>query len=386
YNSIAGEASWLDEECMERRFAALADVETAARLGDALPAINVVGAMADPHDAPAAVQDVLVLQRLVKNTSKPFVFWFNNRMSTRYVCDMLTALAGSEPAVGERPPTYNFLEPISPLRFAFNGIDLLYETARFPLPVSIGPMAQAGATAPVTLAGTLVVENAEILAGVCITQLIREGTPVCYGGIPHTMDMRTTQMVFSGPEQALMAAGAVQLGKLHGLPVYINVGLTDSKIPDAQAGLESGMTLLAGALAGADIFGHMGICGVDQATSLTMLVMQDEIIQYVERIMAGVKVDEDTLAVDVIRSVGPGGNYLSEPHTAQHLRTEHWFPRLLDRRFFDAWAAEGKRDMAWRCREMKEKLLAEHEVTPLHPAVEKEIDRIAASATKEAGQ
>ena len=124
--------------------------------------------------------------------------------------------------------------------------------------MSIGPMAQSGASGPVTLVGTMAQENAEILAGVCVTQLIREGTPVCYGGILHSMDMRTTQMVFAGPEQALMAVGMVEMAKLYGLPCYINVGLTDSKVPDAQAGLESGMTLLLGALAGADIFGHLG--------------------------------------------------------------------------------------------------------------------------------
>jgi trimethylamine--corrinoid protein Co-methyltransferase len=295
---------------------------------------------------------------------------------------MLIALAGSEEKAAAQPLTYNFLEPISPLRFPFDGIDLLYGYARFPLPVSIGPMAQAGATGPVTLAGTLVQENAEILAGLCITQLVREGTPVCYGGIPHIMDLRTTQMVFAGPEQALMAVAMVEMGKFYGLPVYINVGLTDSKIPDAQAGIEAGITLMLGALAGADIFGHMGICGVDQATSLSMLVMQSELIEYVERIMRGLAVNDDTLATDVIKKVGPGGDYLSERHTVEHMRREHWFPKLLDRGFFEMWADGGRRDMAGRCREVKQSLLAAHEVPPLDANVEREIDQIAAAARK----
>jgi trimethylamine---corrinoid protein Co-methyltransferase len=384
YNSIAGEALWLEEDTMERRYAKLDDVVTAARLGDALSGLNIVGAMADPSDAPRAVQDVLILARLVKNTTKPVTFWFGNRKSGAFISEMLIALAGSEKKAAAKPLTYNFLEPISPLRFAFNGVDLLYEFARFPLPVSIGPMAQAGATGPVTLAGTLVQENAEILAGVCVTQLVREGTPVVYGGIPHTMDMRTTQMVFAGPEQALMAVGMVEMAKFYKLPVYINVGLTDSKIPDAQGGLECGMTLLAGALAGADIFGHMGICGVDQATSLSMLVMQNEIIEYVERVMRGVDVNDTTLAVDVIKEVAPrpGATYIAEPHTAENLRAEHWFPKLLDRQFFAAWRSDGMKDMAARCKETKERLLAEHQVEPLDPKLEREIDRIAAAAVK----
>ena len=190
-------------------------------------------------------------------------------------------------------------------------MDLLYETARFPLPVSVGPMAQSGLSAPATLAGTIAQENAEILAGICVVQLIRAGTPVCYGGIAHIFDMRTTQMVFAGPEQALMAVAFTQLGKSYGLPVYINVGLTDSKVPDAQAGMEAGITLAAGAAAGADIFGHFGICGVDQAASLSMLVVQHELIGYVERLMRGIEVSAGTLALVVMEAVGPGGRYIS---------------------------------------------------------------------------
>jgi len=382
YNSIAGEALWLDEEKMERRYATLADVAAASRLGDALSAINVVGAMADPSDAPRAVQDVLITAAMLKNTTKPITFWFNTRQSGAFISEILIALAGSEKKAAAKPLTYNFLEPISPLRFAFNGIDLLYEFARFPLPVSIGPMAQAGATGPVTLVGTMVQENAEILAGICITQVIREGTPVCYGGIPHIMDMRTTQMVFAGPEQALMAVGMVEMAKFYKLPSYINVGLTDSKIPDAQAGLEAGVTLVLGALAGADIFGHMGICGVDQATSLSMLVMQNEVIEYVERILRGTEVNDNTLAVELIKSVGPGGNYLAEMHTAENLRREFWFPALLDRQFFDAWKSSGALDMASRCRETKDRFLRDHVVPPLDPQLEREIDRISAAAVK----
>jgi len=382
YNAIAGEALWLDEEKLERRYALLDDVGTAVRLCDALDGINIAAAMADPHDVPDRVQDVLAVAHVLKNTTKPFTFWFNTRESARYISEMLIVMAGSEEEAARYPMTYNFLEPISPLRFAFNGVDLLYESARFPLPVSIGPMSQSGATGPITLAGTLVQENAEILAGLCITQLIRPGTPVCYGGIPHTMDMRTTQMVFGGPEQALMAVAMTQLGKHYGLPVYINVGLTDSKIPDAQAGIECGITLAAGVAAGADIFGHLGICGVDQATSLTMLVMQNELIGYVERLAQGLTVNDETLALNVIKSVGPGGNYLAEMHTAEYCRKEHWFPNLLDRQFFDAWAQGGKTDMAARCRTVKEELLKTHKPEPLPKDVAKEIDKISETALK----
>ncbi len=384
YNSIAGEAHWLDEETLQRRFARLADVQTACILGEALPRLNIVGAMTTPHDVPDAVQDVFVLREMIKHTSKPVTFWFNTRRSAKYVAEMLVAAAGSEEEAARRPLTFDLLEPISPLRFAFNGVDLLYETARFPLPVAVGPMVQAGLSGPATLAGTIAQENAEILAGICVVQLIREGTPVCYGGIAHIFDMRTTQLVFAGPEQALMAVAFTQLGKHYGLPVYINVGLTDAKVPDAQAGMEAGITLALGAAAGADIFGHLGICGVDQASSPSMLVMQHELIGYVERLMQGIGVSPQELALDVVEQVSGGdGSFLAEEHTVRHFRREFWFPELLDRDFFEAWAGAGRKDMAARCRERVQRILAGPRPEPPPKEVVAELDRIADAALKD---
>jgi trimethylamine--corrinoid protein Co-methyltransferase len=382
YNSVAGEALWVDDDFTERRYATLEDVRTAARLGDALPNINVVGAMADPQDIPAECRCVYAAAELLKNTTKPITFWFHDRASARFVLDLFTIVAGSEAEAIRYPFGYPFLEPISPLRFARHGIDLLFETARFPLPVPIGPMAQVGATGPGTLAGTLVQENAEILAGLCIVQTIKPGTPICYGGIPHAFDMRTTQLIFSGPEQALMAVAMTQMGKFYGLPVYINVGLTDSKTVDAQAGLEAGMTLLCGALAGADIFGHLGICGVDLGTSLPMLLMQHEIIGYIERIMRGIAFDDEKLGLDVIRKVGPHGNYLAEEHTFENFRTELWFPQLLDRNYWEGWLKLEHKDMLSRCRAMKDQLHKEHTPTPMDDSTLRDVEKLLADARR----
>jgi trimethylamine--corrinoid protein Co-methyltransferase len=244
-------------------------------------------------------------------------------------------------------------------------------------------MAQMGLTAPGTVAGTMAVENAEILAGVCITQLIRPGMPVCYGGICHAFDMRTTQLIFAGPEQAIFGAAMTQMGKHYGLPVYVNVGLTDSKRPDAQAGLEAAATLLPAAGAGADIFGHMGISGVDQASSLDILVMQDEVISYVESVLRPVEVSDETLGLNVIDSVGPGGTFIDQPHTAEHFRKELWFPKLLDREFYQAWRDRGGLSMEDRCRRKKEAILAGHVVEPLSADLDKTLDEITAAAVKE---
>ncbi len=244
-------------------------------------------------------------------------------------------------------------------------------------------MAQVGATAPGTLAGTLAQENAEILAGVCITQLIKPGLPVCYGGIPHAFDMRTTQMIFAGPEQALMAVAMTQMGKRYGLPVYVNVGLTDSKLPDGQAGMEAAATLLSGALAGADIFGHLGIGGVDQGASLPMLMLQHELIGYVERILRGIEVSDETLGLDVIREVGHDGQFLAQPHTVQHFRKELWFPQLLDRNYWSTWLEGGGSDLHARAVAAKDALLAKHTPEPLDESVSRELDRIVGCARAE---
>ena len=381
YNSIAGEALWLDDD-LERRYATLEDVATASRLADALPWINIVGAMSDPHEVPPAYRCVYVAAEQLKNTTKPITFWFHDRASARFLLELFTMVAGSEEEAIRHPFAYPFLEPISPLRFSHNGIDLLFETCRFNLPVPVGPMAQMGATAPGTLAGTMAQENAEILAGICLVQQLGPGTPVCYGGIPHAFDMRTTQMIFAGPEQALLAVGMTELGKSYGLPVYINVGLTDSKIPDAQAGAEVGITLACGAMAGADIFGHMGISGVDQAGSLTMLVMQNEIIGYVERLLCGIEVNDEKLGLKVIPHAMKAGSFLAEEHTVRHFRRELWFPQLLDRSFFQAWVADGKKDMAARCREMKDRIIREHEPVPMDDDTLKAVDKLLADARR----
>jgi len=243
-------------------------------------------------------------------------------------------------------------------------------------------MAQMGATAPGTLAGTLAQENAEILAGICIVQLIKPGTAVCYGGIPHAFDMRTTQMIFSGPEQALMAVAMTEMGKFYQLPVYINVGLTDSKVPDAQAGLEVGVTLACGAMAGADIFGHLGISGVDQASSLLMLMMQHEAIAYVERMMRGIEITDDKIGLDAVERGLRDGSYLADEHTVRHFREELWFPDLLDRQYFEAWFQDGRKTMAERCRERKQDILAGHVPTPLEEDTEREVAKVLQSARK----
>lgn len=386
YNAIAGEAMWVDEPGGERRYSCLKDVETATRFCDALEHITISGAMADPHRIDVGYRCVEVAAAMLRNTTKPITFWFHDRASARYLVEMLIAVRGDEKRAEHYPLYYPLLEPISPLRFPRDGIDLLFETARVNMPVEIGPMAQMGLTAPATIAGTLAQENAEILAGICVTQLVRPGMPVCYGGICHAFDMRTTQMIFSGPEQAIFGVAMTQMGKRYGLPVYINVGLTDSKRPDAQAGLEAGVTLAMGAAAGADIFGHMGISGVDQAASLDMLVLQDEVISYVESTMRTLDFSAEAIGVAEMEDAGPGGTFVDREHTAGHFRRELWFPSILDRDYYQAWRDRGAPSLEQKCRERKEHIIRTRRPQPLPDALQRELSSLVATARGELGK
>jgi len=178
----------------------------------------------------------------------------------------------------------------------------------------------------------------------------------------------------------------VQMARHYGFPAYINVGLTDAKVPDAQAGVEKGTSLLAGALAGADTFGHCGICGTDHAGSLVWLYLDNEVMEYVRRIVRGFEVNADTLATEVVRQVGPGGNFLAEEHTVEHFRKELWLPGTAwTRESWDAWAGGGKRSMAERIKDEVKRILDSHKPEPLQPETAKQVDSIVKAAKRELG-
>jgi trimethylamine--corrinoid protein Co-methyltransferase len=381
--SSPGQFAWVDEDGVQRREPTKADARAGIRVGDALEHIDMVGAMGMALDVPAEYRDVWMAAELVKGTTKPTHVWVANGETLRYILQIYEAVAGGREAHRQRPMIAAFVEPISPLRFPETGLEILTTCARYGLPVGFGPMVQAGATGPATMAGTLALESAEILAGIVIAQTLGPGVPVCYGGIPHIMDMRTSQISFGSPEQGVMAVAMTQVARHYGLPVYINVGLSDSKVVDAQSGLERGVTLLMGALAGADTFGHMGILGADQAGSLQQLIVDDRMAAYVKQVLRGLSVDEETLALDVIKEVGIGGNFLGEEHTHRHFRQELWFPIAFDRRRWDEWWADGAPSMADWALERKTEILADHHPPPPEPELVREIDGIVAAARRD---
>ena len=381
--SIGGEASWLDELCQPRRWSTLADVATGARFSDALPYINLVGAMADPHEIDVSYRPVEVMAMALKNTTKPIIFWFFSSGATKYLVDMMIALRGNAESAAQYPVCLLLFEPMSPLRYHSDEIDLLFEASRLNLPVEVGPMAQMGISAPATIAATVAQENAEVLAGICVTQLVRAGMPVCYSGVCHAFDMKTTQLIFAGPEQALLGVAVTQMGKFYGFPVEVNTGFTDSKRVDAQAGLEAGITLMVSAAAGADHFGHMGISGVDQAASLDILLFQHEVISFVESVMREVEVSDETLALEEIIEVGPGGRFIDREHTLRHFRKELWFPTLLDRRYYQQWLDAGAIGTEQRVRVRRDEILRTHVPEPISSELARALDEVVAAARRD---
>jgi trimethylamine--corrinoid protein Co-methyltransferase len=365
--SSPGQFSWVDPIQRVRRPPTSADTRQAIVVGDALEHLDIVGAMTQPVDIPTPIRDIWLTAELVKSTRKPTRCWIANGQTAHYILEIYKTVAGGEK---------------NPLQMPTTGMEILLEFTRLGLPISYGPMVQAGATGPVTLAGTLVQENAENLAAIVITQVQRPGTPVMYGGIPHIMDMRTASISFGSPEQGLMAVAMTQIAKRYELPVYINVGLGDSNLVDAQSGLERGVTFLLGALAGGDLLGHMGISGADQGASLPQLVVDNEMIAYVKRILRGFKVGEETMAVDLIKEVGHQGNHLAQSHTVEHFRTELWAPILFDRSLWDPWQDGGGKSLAERAEHKVQEILDTHQPEPVDEALAREIDDIVESARK----
>jgi len=378
--SSGGMMNIIDPLANERRAATLKDTVNAVKLGDALENIDIVGPLFVPQNVPIQLADIYMYATLIKYTSKPFFAWVYSAQSAEYIFKMWTAVTGE--ACGKKPLSLGFFEPISPLKFSSHSLPILKLFVEHSIPVCFAPMVMASATGPATLAGTLALENAEILAGVVIAEVLKPGTPILYGGIPHILDQRTGSISFGSPEQGLMAIAMVQIGQYYGFTVHVNVGLTDSKNIDFQSGAEKAATMVLGALAGAELSGHQGIIGADIGGSLEQLVADDEVAGYIKRLLKGFEVEDDTIALDVIKKVGIGGNFLSQRHTMMHIRSEFWLPKIFNRLSWEVWKSKGSPAKLEEIRDTVSKILSKHEPERLDPSIEREIDRIVEEASE----
>jgi trimethylamine--corrinoid protein Co-methyltransferase len=367
----------IDPYTGERRQSRLEDVARMARLVDGLPNIDFLMCMAIAQDIDQTYSDLYHFRAMVENTTKPICYTAWNLRNLQAIIEMCEAVAGGAEAFQRNPFAILYAEPISPLQHIVEGTTKLIYTAQKGLPIVYTPGMMFGAAAPITSAGGLLVANAELLSGLVICQLAREGNGFVYGGGVTVMDMRTMNVTYASPEFLINMVALTELSHHYGLPVFSFGACSDSKTFDQQAALEGGLWTLLAALAGGNLCHDVGYIESGLTASMDMVVMADEVIGMVRRIMEGITVTPETLAIDVIDEIGPGGQFFAHPHTGRHVR-ENWFPRLLDRDNYDAWTAAGKRTLGDKTRRRVLEILEQHEPKPLEPAIRAKLDAIIA--------
>lgn len=355
----------LDPETGERRRFTKGDTEKAVRLVDALPNIDWAMAYGTISDHKPEHSDRHEFEAMVENTSKPLVIWSYTTEGLKDIMEMASVVAGSQDELIERPFIVSYSEPISPLTHDKTAGEKLLLAADYGIPIIHTPVSQGGASSPVTLAGELALINAENLSGLVISQLRKQGVPFVVGGVISIMDMAYAQLSYGAPELDLLMAAYMDIAHYYQLPTWGTGGCTDSKIVDEQAAIEGTLSVLFSALSGANLVHDVGYMESGSTGSLEMIAMVDEIIGQVKRIVSGITVDEDHLAINVVDEVGPGGNYLTTKHTMKYFKNEIWYPTLMDRQNIDRWKTAGEKTMGDRTKEKVQHILSTHKPAQL---------------------
>ena len=366
----------LDPFTGEHREATIADTARAARVMDALPNIDYLMDFGTPSDVTPEIMDVIAFKTMMENSKKPIVHWAYNVNNVKAMIDMAAAQRGSLQALQESPFFAIYREPITPLVHDFTALDVCMTMAEYNLPCVYTPAPQAGVTAPATLAGTIVVGNCECLSGLVVSQLVREGAPFIMGGVFTLMDLNSTQITYGSPEFCLLMAGMSEMASYYKIPMFSTAGCTDSKAIDQQFASETSLNILMSALSGGNLIHDVGYIESGMCTSLLSLVICDEIISKVKYMMKGIEVSDRTLALDVIREVGPGGNFITEEHTVENFKKDWWFPALHNRQRFNVWEAEGKQTMGDVALKKLQHIVDTHKVPALDSKVQSQLDEI----------
>ncbi len=375
----------LDLESGERRLSLLSDVKQTARLADSLPNLDFVMSMALPSDVPAETSDRRSFLAMLENTVKPLVFTAWDEAGLADIIAMAAAVAGGLEELVLKPFLLAYLEPTSPLQHSEAALRKLLMMADLGLPFVYAPGPVEGASAPVTSAGSLAMANAEALSGLTIAQLRRQGTPFVWGSGSGPLDMRTMAPTYGSPEFMLHCMGMAELAHYYyHLPAWSFAGCSDAKQADIQAGIESALWILWTALSGANLVHDIGYVESGLTCSYEMIVVCDEIIEFVRRLLGGIKITPDTLALEVIHEVGPDGEYLSAEHTADHFRSV-WYPRVLNRQLYQAWSDAGRPTAIKTAREIARQIIATPPSNPLPVATLDELKAIIAEADARAG-
>lgn len=350
-------------------------IADAARVCDYLPNVEWAMPMGVPSDAPTLTADRHQFYQAVTNNQKPLYSSAYTPEGMQDAVEMAAIIAGGQTELRQRPFFTTGINPSTPLRYGQEVLGKLLVMARAGLPIIFNSCPMAGATAPATLASTLVVNVAEGLAGVALAQLVNPGVPVIPGGGPTTMDMSTTVCAQGAPELSMLVAASAQIYRFYGIPSYGTAGGSNSKVVDPQTAIEATNSILIAALAGANLVHCIGAIEDCMTVSLEAFVMGDEIIAMARRIAGGMAITEETLAFDLLRQIGPGGHFLDQQHTLHHFR-EHHYSKLINRQTYDAWKKSGSQSMNRRMTDKVHWILENHHPEPLPEAVLCELQHI----------
>jgi trimethylamine--corrinoid protein Co-methyltransferase len=367
---------YLDPLTETRRRFVSDDCRITSTVADALPNYSWVMTIGMADDVPADIADRVIAKQVFTYTEKPLVFCCKDVNSVRDIYEMALAIAGSEERFRQAPTVVHYSEPISPLLYYDPAVDKILYCAENGIPLINFPAPQGGSTAPATFAGELIQASAESLSGLVMAQLVRPGAPFIYGAFATVMDMKTTIFSYGAPEMSLMVAAMAQMAQYYQLPFFGTAGCSDAKFPDPQAAAEVAFSCLSSALVGANLVHDAG-SWLDHGSlaSPTFMVLVNEILYMVNQFVRGMPVNDDTLALDVIDKIGPGGHYLYEDHTMEHFR-EVWYSDLFDRSIYQTWLERGAERFADRLREKTGRMM-EHQPGPLPEHVLKELERMA---------
>jgi trimethylamine--corrinoid protein Co-methyltransferase len=371
-----------DYERWSPRQPAKEDMIRSTRLGHALPNIDFVQALCMSGDCPTEVIFFHDFDAIFRNTTKPTVLNILERPFTQRLLAMAAAASGGEDVLREKPGVLGIVTPVTPLEIAVMNEGIV-DAVEAGVPILYSPGPLMGATGPATVAGAVVLSNAEALFGVVLTQLIRPGARVVLKPDTNVFDMRTTQCTYGSPEQNLGKMAMVQLARSYEIPIYGLGGGVEAKVPDAEAAAEAAMNMLLNAQAGMTMSQSLGTLAWGMYGSQEMVVICDQLVDMVRRVMQGIAVDEDTLAVDIIREAGHGGNFLSHDHTVRHFRQEMFFPGLFTRRTINQWVAAGSRRIDQVAHERVLEILEEAGPVELPPGADGELERALRQAVAE---
>jgi len=362
-----------DIETGERRNPTRQDIRRIATLVDALPNLSFVMSMGTVWDAPSADNYIHTFIEMLRGSLKPIVFTAKDRRDIEHIWRIATTVSGGERELREKPFLLHYSEPISPLLFTDESVQKLLFCAEKNIPVTYCPSPNMGAGGPVTMAGALAQANAETLGGMVIAQLKNPGCPYLYGANVAVFDMRTTVISYGAPEWSLSMAALADMSRFYGLPVWGTSGATDSKLVDAQAGLEAMQSVYTAFLSRCTLNHDVGYIESGLTSSMEMIILVDEIISMVRYIGEGISVTPGTLALDAIRRVKPGSGYLTDDHTLDYWRKALFIPKLLNRERFENWIAAGGSGMFARLNQTAREILAHHRVQPLSKDTERAI-------------